>query len=477
MPPRSLSGQSLRGLQPPPPAAASRAQAGAVGASRVCRYYLAGECKRADCRFSHDLSRALCRFWLKGQCLNDPCSFLHDHDLVNNLASGLASTSISTPTEPLTPGVETPPATADDFPTLGGSSSGGAARSSGWATPPKVLTGPDPSRARFAAALQRRQMTPAMAAVQAGDAAAFVPMQPRSAPARPAASTPSQIPTGPRAASRIALRAPTLLPTLKVGQGASSSYASSRNTSLQISEERNRALARASEAWKRGDGAAARKWSQEGAALNERLAEENRSAAEQIIKERHLELRERLLNTGSDGGGWGGGASASEEPGARGLRGKLVGNGLGVCLGVARKESVPGGLKLDVEERTESFLDLHGLVSAQDLGVRAASESTSSRRSTRRRRSSLWKSSCVSRPSSCTISNLAADDRLFTVGLERESMRGLAYFACGKGQHSSTSTDRRHVKLAGACKAFLGGWGYPFADWEGVLIVDPLTHQ
>lgn len=39
-----------------------------VGASRMCRYYLAGECRRADCRFSHDVDRALCRFWLRGQC-------------------------------------------------------------------------------------------------------------------------------------------------------------------------------------------------------------------------------------------------------------------------------------------------------------------------------------------------------------------------------------------------------------------------
>lgn len=39
----------------------------AIGGGRVCRYFLAGECRRADCRFSHDLGRALCRFWLRGQ--------------------------------------------------------------------------------------------------------------------------------------------------------------------------------------------------------------------------------------------------------------------------------------------------------------------------------------------------------------------------------------------------------------------------
>ncbi|KAE8219281.1 hypothetical protein CF319_g6996 [Tilletia indica] len=65
---------------------------GSGGTARVCRYFLAGECRRFDCRFSHDLGRALCRFWLRGQCLNDPCGFLHDYDVVNKLARGMKST-------------------------------------------------------------------------------------------------------------------------------------------------------------------------------------------------------------------------------------------------------------------------------------------------------------------------------------------------------------------------------------------------
>lgn len=45
-----------------------------VNGQRVCRYFLAGECRRADCRFSHDVDRALCRFWLRGQCAKgDQC--------------------------------------------------------------------------------------------------------------------------------------------------------------------------------------------------------------------------------------------------------------------------------------------------------------------------------------------------------------------------------------------------------------------
>ena len=360
MTPRSSSGQSSR-----PPAAANADQVGAVGASRVCRYYLAGECRRADCRFSHDLGRAICRFWLKGQCMNDPCSFLHDYDVVNSLASGIASSasiaSSGTGEESLSP--ETPPASAEDFPSLGLGGEGAWAKTSGWSTPPKFGAATDSSRTRFAQALQRRNISPALASIDSGDRA-FVPMHPRNAPTRapPVGPTGATIPTGPRAASRIALRAPTLLPTLSVGRGAASNYMSHRGAALQLSEHRNRALAKASEAWKRGDGAGARKWSQEAASLNARLAEESKVAADAMIRERHADLRDRLLNTGSDGGGWGSGAAVSDEPGARGLRGKLVGSGLGVCLGVARKENLPGGSKLDMEERVECLLDLHGLV-------------------------------------------------------------------------------------------------------------------
>lgn len=45
---------------------------------RVCRFYLAGDCRRADCRFSHDRSRALCKYYLRGDCWNEQCAFLHE---------------------------------------------------------------------------------------------------------------------------------------------------------------------------------------------------------------------------------------------------------------------------------------------------------------------------------------------------------------------------------------------------------------
>jgi hypothetical protein len=91
-----------------------------------------------------------------------------------------------------------------------------------------------------------------------------------------------------------------------------------------------------------------------------------------MLKERHLELSERL-RTGSDGGGWGSNGNASvDEAGARGLRGKIVGAGMGVCLGVARKDAlgaINGARELSVEERTECLLDCHGLHASEAVEV------------------------------------------------------------------------------------------------------------
>ncbi|EDN10561.1 predicted protein [Histoplasma mississippiense (nom. inval.)] len=46
----------------------------------VCKYWLStGQCLRADCRFSHDLTGHICKYWLQGSCLaGDGCPFSHD---------------------------------------------------------------------------------------------------------------------------------------------------------------------------------------------------------------------------------------------------------------------------------------------------------------------------------------------------------------------------------------------------------------
>ncbi|TDH67340.1 hypothetical protein CCR75_003357 [Bremia lactucae] len=50
-----------------------------IGTGQVCRHYLQGECRRADCMFLHDTDKITCRFWLRGSCLQaEDCVFAHD---------------------------------------------------------------------------------------------------------------------------------------------------------------------------------------------------------------------------------------------------------------------------------------------------------------------------------------------------------------------------------------------------------------
>ncbi|KAF4123551.1 DUF1771 [Geosmithia morbida] len=66
----------------------------------ICKFYMStGQCLRADCRFSHDLSNHLCKYWMMGSCLaGDTCVFSHDPaKLLNKLSLDGAQTPPSRP--------------------------------------------------------------------------------------------------------------------------------------------------------------------------------------------------------------------------------------------------------------------------------------------------------------------------------------------------------------------------------------------
>ncbi|XP_052225371.1 uncharacterized protein LOC127840949 isoform X1 [Dreissena polymorpha] len=47
---------------------------------KPCSFYLEGNCRRADCKFAHDISNITCRFWEEGLCFKGPlCPFLHGY--------------------------------------------------------------------------------------------------------------------------------------------------------------------------------------------------------------------------------------------------------------------------------------------------------------------------------------------------------------------------------------------------------------
>lgn len=162
----------------------------------------------------------------------------------------------------------------------------------------------------------------------------------------------------PRPSPRLKLRPPTLLPTLPTGEAVNQLYMSYRQRALQLGAARNACLSRAADAWRRGDGAAAKRFSREGHDLNGKMAAEMANAASKLVCER-ARLAEQTVRARDLG--W------SDDPGDRTARGKSCGSGLGVILGVARKEVGDG--KLTTEERTECMLDLHGLHSNEATEV------------------------------------------------------------------------------------------------------------
>ncbi|KAF4621867.1 hypothetical protein D9613_012196 [Agrocybe pediades] len=129
------------------------------------QYSVAGECLRADCRFSHDLERALCHFWLRGTCARqENCKFLHhllkDVDMASPNAV-LARANVQPGTGPLAAFMGASPYNddmgmqQDEFPALrydgaNGTGVGGLGRGKKFAAYVN-----DPSRTRLAAAVKK----------------------------------------------------------------------------------------------------------------------------------------------------------------------------------------------------------------------------------------------------------------------------------------------------------------------------------
>ena len=284
---------------------------------------------------SHDFERALCRFWLRGTCAKgETCEFLHALPTnidVNNITNAMTRTDLNN--QGRLPQESSPP--PDEFPTLDrANGSATNKKGAGYGNPGHH----DPGRTRFATAVKKPapapRNEPGVARRDSGD-----PVHHRVTV------------VAPRPSPRLKLRPPTLLPTLPTGESVNKMYMSYRSRALQLGAARNACLSRAADAWRRGDGAAAKRFSREGHELNAKMSTEMADAAGQLVKER-AKLAEQAVR-GRD-------PAWSDDPGDRTSRGKVVGGGLGVCLGIARLD-VGGAEKLSPEERTEVTLDLHGL--------------------------------------------------------------------------------------------------------------------
>ncbi|BGP49572.1 hypothetical protein JCM10450v2_005467 [Rhodotorula kratochvilovae] len=303
---------------------------------RVCRFYLAGNCLRSDCRFSHDVSKAVCKFWLRGHCLKGDgrCDFLHTIPPIMR-ADYEARTRLRAEAMQGAPEMGPDEGPELDFPTLGDAPR--ARRPLGGAGPRTIQL--DPARTRFAGAVKFGQKTP-------------VPVPPHAAAASSAREPNRDALSTPRRSGRIGLRPPALLPTLPTGQSLAALYIRYRQNFLELGANRNKCLAKAAECWKRGDGAGARKWSREAQDWSRQVAIEGRDSALRIVEERKRILKEAIeRNEGRAG-------STDDGPDRR-ARGHERGGG--ICLGVVSPAVVASDRPLTEEERTEVALDLHAL--------------------------------------------------------------------------------------------------------------------
>ncbi|WVQ63721.1 uncharacterized protein L199_001874 [Kwoniella botswanensis] len=401
-------GRSFRGDMSPGFVGGTRSPGGNAG--KMCRYFLAGECRRSDCRFSHDIDRALCRFWLRGHCAKGPnCEFLHQ--LPNNLDPNALSSAMSH-VEISSDGYaqQSSYTPADEFPDLLSAKIGRGARF-------------DPSRNRFANAVKRATPGPAPTFQVSGMRQS--PLLAHGQVSSPNIS-PSLVVALPKPSSRIKLRPPALLPTLKTGSATNEQYMSTRSTAIRLGHARNACLARAADAFRRGDGAAAKRFSREGKALNQRMLNESSEAAQVLVRERRMEAQLAIRERDPL---W------SDDPTDRSERGKECAGGLGVIMGTAPR-SVLGGELLSSAERVEALLDLHTLHGGE--GQEIAGQ--------------------------------------FLAELERENFRGLAYIVIGEEKHVGSQDPLRgasKVRLGTSIKQVLGEWGYAWNENAGVICVDP----
>ncbi|KAH8832551.1 hypothetical protein DL96DRAFT_1458568 [Flagelloscypha sp. PMI_526] len=388
----------------------------AGGGNRVCRYFVAGECLRADCRFSHDLERALCRFWLRGTCAkNDQCEFLHhlpkDVD-IQGLRVAMSRAGVAPGTGPL--GEYYPPPDpqqqhhSEDFPVLGQQRYDTNGQSNG---------SYDPGRTRFAAAVKK---APTSNPTYVSQDPMMVSSSSSASELANNSNAPSLAVIAPRPSPRLPLRLPTLIPSIPTGSAVNQLYMAYRQRALQLGQARNACLSRAADAWRRGDGAAAKRFSRDANGLNVKMRGEMRTAASGLVRERGRIVRDAVV--------------------ANGGTGKECGSGLGVLLGSASLEATGGaGKTLTSDERMECIIDLHGLHSNEATEVLEE----------------------------------------FLLALEQEHFYGLAYAIVGEEKHTGTQDPGRgasRARLAAGVKEWLHRWGYPWNERDGIVWIDPLTH-
>ncbi|KJZ73610.1 hypothetical protein HIM_06943 [Hirsutella minnesotensis 3608] len=304
----------------------------------ICKFYMStGQCLRADCRFSHDLSNHLCKYWVMGNCLaGETCIFSHDpsklmHKLAleeGNNASAKNQGSLQL-------------LDVNSFPSLMSDASGlktGLAASlngaaAGFTPPlgPRNLHGSESPRLRSRPGSRQQAKDPNASAPALDDNEAFpslgsastkqgkkhhgkrgghghshkenlapsslaeiVKRSPSPAPGSRPESRRSghnggaiSIRNGESSAASMAIQSPKNIPWLETGDRANKAYLKARQEAIKHGGLRNKFLQSAAQAWNRNDARAAKALSLRGQSENDLMRKAHREAARELYEQRN----------------------------------------------------------------------------------------------------------------------------------------------------------------------------------------------
>ncbi|CAL5874539.1 uncharacterized protein PFLUO_LOCUS8835 [Penicillium psychrofluorescens] len=325
----------------------------------VCKYWLStGQCLRADCRFSHDLTSHVCKYWVMGNCLaGQGCPFSHDPSA---LISNLSVTDGSRPTSPPTGSPFQGDSGSDAFPPLqssAGAEDPWAGQYIGRYPSPHLLQGNKPippglypgmgkrngslthltrPQSRPASRHQNRELNPTapslddqdafptLAAVSAKNAgkkhhgkrgghnnregnlsrenippsslADVVRMTPSPAPGKGKFKNNKEPKGRENSAAALSIQPPQNIPWLETGGRANQQYIKYRTEAIRHGTVRNKFLQSAAQAWNRNDARAAKALSLRGQAENDAMRRCHREAARQLYEERNQHLHHAGLD-------------------------------------------------------------------------------------------------------------------------------------------------------------------------------------
>lgn len=252
--------------------------------TQVCKYFAQfGECLRADCMYSHDLSFRICRFWLQGECLSgDTCQFVHEipPEVFDMLV--IDSETAAAEEKPIS-------ISEQEFPELGAGTTfvSSQAKVPVQVPAPKLESKQDAKKFEFRPSANKFEFKPG--------AKSFTPSfaKPDANSGKPLADTP----TKGAAASPVTLKMPLNRSVIEIGRpklipwetqdyGVHAEYISHRMSALRHGEMRNKYLQMATGSWHKNDAAIAKQLSKKGQFHNDKMAEAYAAASDLLYAQR-----------------------------------------------------------------------------------------------------------------------------------------------------------------------------------------------